>query len=100
MFLVSTRNAAAAISDMFKRTGTGNVILSPDPFLRGTAQEALADVASAGQDVVELEMPSYQDLFAEQLEASSPYETQVDLPKSYDVDAVGVIMHSSGEFCQ
>ena len=100
VFLVSTRNAAAAISDMFKRTGTGHVILSHDPFLRGTAQDALADVASAGQDVVELEMPSYQDLFAEQLEASSPYETQVDLPRSYDVDAVGVIMHSSGEFCQ
>ncbi|RPD77018.1 acetyl-CoA synthetase-like protein [Lentinus tigrinus ALCF2SS1-7] len=96
LFLVSTRNAAAAIADMFQRTGTGHVILSPDPFLRGTAEEALATLASAGQHIVEIQLPSFQDLFAEQLDASSPYEARVELPTSYDVNTVSVIMHSSG----
>ena len=97
VFLVSIRNAAAAIADMFKRTSTGHVIMSPDPFLRRTAQDALGELASTRQKVVELKIPSYQDLFAEQLDVSSPYEAQVELPTKYDVDAVGVIMHSSGE---
>lgn len=97
VFLVSIRNAAAAIADMFKRTSTGHVIMSPDPFLRRTAQDALGELASTRQKVVELRIPSYQDLFAEQLDVSSPYEAQVELPTKYDVDAVGVIMHSSGE---
>ncbi|RDX43676.1 acetyl-CoA synthetase-like protein [Lentinus brumalis] len=96
LFLVSTRNASAAIADMFQRTGTGHVILSVDPFLRGTAREALATLANAGQHVAQLELPTFEDLFAEVLDPQSPYEARVELPTTFDMDAVGVIMHSSG----
>ncbi len=99
LFLVSTRNASAAIADMFQRTGTGHVILSVDPFLRGTAREALATLANAGQHVAQLELPTFEDLFAEVLDPQSPYEARVELPTTFDMDAVGVIMHSSGECC-
>ncbi|RPD77022.1 acetyl-CoA synthetase-like protein [Lentinus tigrinus ALCF2SS1-7] len=96
LFPVSTRNAAVAVTDMFKRTGTRHVLVSSDTVLRQTAKDVLGELEAAGQKVVQLDLPTFEDLLAEKLDAASPLEAAVELPKTFDKDALAAIMHSSG----
>ncbi|KAI0755845.1 acetyl-CoA synthetase-like protein [Fomes fomentarius] len=96
IFLISTRNAPVAVADMLERTGAGHVIVSSDSFMRGVAQEALSSLSANGKHVVEIGIPTFEELFAERLEPSSPYDAQVVLPTSFDVTGAAAILHSSG----
>ena len=96
LFPVSTRNAAVAVADMFKRTGTRHVVLSSDSVLHETAKIALSELESAGHSVVRLDLPKFEDLFAEKLDPASPLEAAVELPTVFDKNTLAGIMHSSG----
>ncbi|TFK79675.1 acetyl-CoA synthetase-like protein [Polyporus arcularius HHB13444] len=96
LFPVSTRNAAVAVADMFKRTATGHMIISSDAVLREAAKEALEELAKVEHSVVQLDLPTFEDLFAENLDATSPLEAVVELPTTFDMNTLASIMHSSG----
>lgn len=97
IFLISTRNAPAAVADMLERTGAGHVIVSSDSFMRGVAKEALSSLSANDKHIIEIGIPTFDELFAEQLELSSPYEAQVVLPTSFDMMGAAAILHSSGK---
>ena len=96
--LFRSRNAAVAVADMFKRTGTRHVILSSDSVLQETAKTALSELERAGHSVVHLDLPTFEDLFAEKLDPASPLEAAVELPTRFDKNTLAGIMHSSGTF--
>lgn len=96
VFLISTRNAPAAVADMLERTGAGHVIVSSDSFMRGVAKEALSSLSANDKHIIEIGIPAFEELFAEKLELSSPYEAQVVLPTSFDMMGAAAILHSSG----
>ncbi|KAI0717761.1 acetyl-CoA synthetase-like protein [Cerioporus squamosus] len=96
LFPVSTRNATVAVADMFKRTGTRHMIVSFDTVLREAAKDALHELSKAGHSVVQLDLPTFKDLFSESLDATSPLEAAVELPTTFDMNTLGSIMHSSG----
>ncbi len=98
IFHISTRNTPAAVADMLGRTGAGHLVVSPDAVMQGIAKEALTALATAGKHVVQLKLPTLEELFSEHIDLNSPYEAHVELPTSYDADAVSSILHSSGEF--
>ncbi|KAM5543040.1 hypothetical protein V8D89_003424 [Ganoderma adspersum] len=95
-FLISTRNASAAVADMAKRTGVPHLFVSPDLPMSEIADEALRVLAADGVDVKRHLMPSFEDLFPEVPDEDSLYEKEVELPSSYDVKAYSTILHSSG----
>ncbi|KAI0350281.1 acetyl-CoA synthetase-like protein [Trametes cingulata] len=95
LFLVSTRNGAAGVTDMLQRTGTTQMLVSTDPVIRGVAQEALAHLPE-GQVAV-LDMPVFEDLFPAGAESDNgAFEADVPLPETYDRSAWAIILHSSG----
>lgn len=96
LFPVSTRNAAVAVADMFKRTATGHMIVSSDAVLREAAKDALEELAKVEHSVIQLDLPTFEDLFTENLDATSPLEAVVELPTTFDMNTLASIMHSSG----
>ncbi|KAL7278170.1 hypothetical protein ACG7TL_008143 [Trametes sanguinea] len=95
LFLISNRNGAAGIADMLQRTGTTQIIVSGDSIMRETAEDALSRLP-AGQ-VTMRDMPTFEDLFSTNVKPSSDaFEANVELPKTYDIDACAIILHSSG----
>ncbi|KAI1789126.1 acetyl-CoA synthetase-like protein [Ganoderma leucocontextum] len=95
-FLISTRNTSAAVADMLSRTGATHLLVSPDAVMGGIADEAFQSLADLRVHVDRLAMPVFEDLFPETVDPASPFEAEVELPTSYDMEAVAVILHSSG----
>ncbi|KAI1791167.1 acetyl-CoA synthetase-like protein [Ganoderma leucocontextum] len=97
-FLISTRNAPAAMAVMAKRTGVSHLFVSPDLPMSELADEAIRALAADGVDIKRHGMPSFEDLIPEVPDEGGPglYEQQVELPASYDVKSCSMILHSSG----
>lgn len=95
VFLISTRNTAAGVADMLKRTNVQQILISADATIRGVAEEALKQL---GENQVTLrEMPVFEDLYLD--EARNPeFDADAKLPEKYDMDALAIILHSSGRF--
>lgn len=80
---------------MLQRTGTLQMFVSQDATMRDLAQDALSRLPE-GQ-VTLRDMPVFEDLFPTGSQAGNPaFETDVELPKMHDVNAVAAILHSSG----
>ena len=97
-FLVSTRNGPDAVADMLQRTGVTHVIVSSDTVIQEVSREALAILANAGKPVVQHPVPTFEELFAEELDPKSPFLANVQLPTSFDVNTFSNFLHSSGAF--
>ncbi|KAM5540085.1 hypothetical protein V8D89_006225 [Ganoderma adspersum] len=95
-FPISTRNTAAAVTDMLSRTGATHLLVSPDAVAGRVADEALKSLADLRVHVDRLAMPVFEDLFPTIVDPASSFETDVEFPTSYDMEAPAVIMHSSG----
>ncbi|KAI0357816.1 acetyl-CoA synthetase-like protein [Trametes cingulata] len=94
-FFISTRNAAAGVADMLKKTGTCQLIVSRDSVLRGVAEDALK-LLPEGQIAVR-DMPVFEDLFpADGAPKKEAFEGDVDFPEVHDLQAPAIILHSSG----
>ena len=63
----------------------------------GVADDALKSLADLRVRVDRLAMPVFEDLFPKSVKSESPFEATVEFPTSYDMQAIAVIMHSSGE---
>ncbi len=96
LFLVSTRNAPAAIADMLQRTGAIHIIVSGDSFMQGIADEALAILSASGVHVAQHAMPTFEDIYSDELDPQSPFAVEVELPQKFHIKAHGIILHSSG----
>ena len=96
VFLVSPRNAPAAVADMLKRTGAGHLLVSADEGMRLLAKGSLSAAAAAGFHATQMAMPTYETLFADNVEQGSTFDAQVELPTSFDMKSDAIIMHSSG----
>ncbi|KAI0370654.1 acetyl-CoA synthetase-like protein [Pilatotrama ljubarskyi] len=95
VFLVSTRNNAAGLTDMMQRTGATQVIVSKDPVICGVVQEALSHLPN-GQVTIR-DMPVFEDLFPPSTESPTcAFEADVPLPETHDPNAWAIILHSSG----
>ncbi|KAI9058948.1 acetyl-CoA synthetase-like protein [Trametes sanguinea] len=95
LFLISNRNGPAGIADMLQRTGTTQLLVSRDSIMRETAEDALSRLPP-GQ-VTMRDMPTFEDLFPGNGKATNDaFEADVELPKTYDIDAWAMILHSSG----
>ncbi|RPD67101.1 acetyl-CoA synthetase-like protein [Lentinus tigrinus ALCF2SS1-7] len=90
MFLISPRNAPAAVVDMFRKTNCRHVLVSQD----APIQDLVQPVKKELEDVSLHVMPAFPDLFPE--DAVEGDEEPDDLPKSYDLKHVAMILHSSG----
>ncbi|KAI0643270.1 acetyl-CoA synthetase-like protein [Trametes meyenii] len=94
-FLVSTRNASAGLADMLQRTETAHMFVSRDAVLREVVKDALSRLPE-GQVTVH-DALVFDDLFPADGKATDPaFETKVDLPSTYDLQAWAIILHSSG----
>ena len=83
-FLVSTRNAAAGLADMFQRTDTTHLIASQDGVLRGVIKDALSHLPEG--HVAVHDAPVFEDLFpVNGKPTNSAFEAEVDLPETYDM---------------
>lgn len=63
----------------------------------GVADDALKNLADLHVRVDRLAMPVFEDLFPKSFDPESPFEAKVEFPTSYDMQAIAVIMHSSGK---
>ncbi|KAI0631526.1 acetyl-CoA synthetase-like protein [Trametes polyzona] len=96
LFLISTRNGAAGVTDMLQRTGAAQILISRDAILRGMAGEALSKLSDDIRATVR-DMPVFEDLFpADGNVTDQAYEADVKLPDTYDPEALAIILHSSG----
>ncbi|KAH9847100.1 acetyl-CoA synthetase-like protein [Lenzites betulinus] len=96
LFLVSTRNGAAGVADMLQRTGATPMLVSRDPIIRGIAEEALGSLPTSVKVTV-CDMPVFEDLFPTgDTTTNAAFEADVTLPKTYERDALAIILHSSG----
>ncbi|KAF2135751.1 uncharacterized protein K452DRAFT_164934 [Aplosporella prunicola CBS 121167] len=86
-FFISPRNSAGATSHLLQKTGSQCLLVSSD---EGMQQLAEAAIEQDKLSVLVKPMPTYEQLFKDTREASVP------LLGSYDVDAVALILHSSG----
>ncbi|KAI0672433.1 acetyl-CoA synthetase-like protein [Trametes maxima] len=95
-FLVSTRNGAAGVADMLRRTGASQLVMSRENTLRELARDALALLGE--YKILIRDMPVFEDLFppAGIPAGNSAFEAHVELPKSYDIESWALILHSSG----
>ncbi|CDO73877.1 hypothetical protein BN946_scf185016.g34 [Trametes cinnabarina] len=94
IFLVSTRNGPEGVADMVQRTGTTHMIVSKDHVIREVAQEALRGLPQS--QVTVIDMPAFEDLFPKDGgPANSAFDSDAELPNNYDLDALGIIIHSS-----
>ncbi|KAI0719505.1 acetyl-CoA synthetase-like protein [Cerioporus squamosus] len=90
MFLISPRNAAAAVVDMLRKTKCRHVLVSQD----GPIQDLLQLVKKELNDVSLHPMPAFQDIYPG--DAVQDDKEPDDLPRSYDLKRVAMILHSSG----
>ncbi|KAI0759226.1 acetyl-CoA synthetase-like protein [Trametes elegans] len=95
VFVISTRNGAAAVTDMLRRTRATELLFSSDPTISATVRDAIAGLES-GQ-VFLREIPTFEDLFVDTqaLNALTDLE-ELSLPETYDMRASALILHSSG----
>lgn len=97
VFLISTRNTAAGVADMLKRTSVEQILVSADATIRGVAEEALNQLG--GHQVTLREMPVFEDLFSDETRDSA-FNADVKLPEKYDPEAFAIILHSSGRLAR
>lgn len=95
LFLVSTRNTAAAVADMLKRTNTTQILISQDATIRGIAADALSQLS--GSQVTVRDMPVFEDLYSDATTNSAFTDVNVKLPETHNPDALAIILHSSGK---
>ena len=96
MFLVSTRNGVAGVVDMVQRTGTTHMLVSRDVVIQEIVRDVLKQLP-VGQ-LTTSDMPLFEDLFPVDGKAvNSAFEANVELPKAFDLNSWGMILHSSGE---
>ncbi|KAI0822423.1 acetyl-CoA synthetase-like protein [Trametes gibbosa] len=94
-FLISTRNGAAGVADMLKRTGASQLLVSSDSAMRDLARDALSGLPEA--QIAVRDMPVFEDLFPTgPVSENSPFEREVKFPKPQDMKTPMVILHSSG----
>ena len=96
MFLISTRNAAATVADMAKRTGLAHLIVSSDAVMNGVADDAIKLLAFDGLKIKTHRMPAFEDLFPEVPDMNSLFEKKASLSRTHEPEAYSTIMHSSG----
>ncbi|KAH9848670.1 acetyl-CoA synthetase-like protein [Lenzites betulinus] len=95
-FLISTRNGAAAVADMLKRTEALQLLVSSDSAMQDLARDALSRLPE-GQVPVR-NMPTVEDLFPTgSVSEDSPFEKTVKFPAPRDPSTAVVILHSSGD---
>ncbi|OJT12273.1 Linear gramicidin synthase subunit D [Trametes pubescens] len=94
LFLVSTRNTAAGVADMLKRTNTTQILISQDATIRGIAADALSQLP--GIQVTVRDMPVFEDLYSDAPTNSAFTNVDVKLPAKYNPDALAIFLHSSG----
>ena len=90
MFLISPRNAPAAVVDMLRKTNCRHVLVSQDTPI----QELVQPVKKELHDVELHAMPTFEDIYPGN--AAEGDEEPDDLPKSYGLTNVAMILHSSG----
>ncbi|TFK82377.1 acetyl-CoA synthetase-like protein [Polyporus arcularius HHB13444] len=90
MFLISPRNAAAAIVDMLRKTKCRHLLVSQDTPI----QDLMQLVKKELDDVLLHPMPAFQEMYPG--DAVQGDEEPDDLPRSYDLNRVAMILHSSG----
>ncbi|KAI0719494.1 acetyl-CoA synthetase-like protein [Cerioporus squamosus] len=90
MFLISPRNVAAAVVDMLRKTNCRHIFVSQDTPI----QDLLQLVKKELDDVSLHPMPAFQDIYPGH--AIQDDEEPDDLPRSYDLKRVAMILHSSG----
>ena len=90
MFLISPRNAPAAVVDMLRKTNCRHVLVSQDTLI----QELVQPVKKELHDVELHAMPTFEDIYPG--DAVEGDEEPDDLPKSYGLTNVAMILHSSG----
>lgn len=92
-FVISTRNAPVAVADMLKRTGAYDILVSSDPSMQDLASEVASILSRDSLHVVVHPMPMHEELFRSE---TSPLDLAPELPKTLDMKAPAIIMHSSG----
>ncbi len=90
MFLISPRNAAAAIVDMLRKTKCRHLLVSQDTPI----QDLMQLVKKELDDVLLHPMPAFQEIYPG--DAVQGDGEPDDLPRSYDLNRVAMILHSSG----
>ena len=65
--------------------------------MREVAKEALSTLSSKGKNVVELRIPTFDELFSEDVGQDSLFAAEVVLPTSFDINEPATIFHSSGQ---
>ncbi|KAH9939775.1 acetyl-CoA synthetase-like protein [Epithele typhae] len=88
LFPISVRNSAVAVADLMRRTECRHMLVSNDQYMRQVAEEVVNEVP----EVTLHPMPLFEELFT----PPAGEVAEDDLPKTYDVNAVAMILHSSG----
>ena len=96
MFLISTRNAAATVADMAKRTGLAHLIVSYDTIMNEVADDAIKLLAFDGLEIKKYRMPVFEDLFPEVPDMNSLFEKNAGLSRTHEPHGYSTIIHSSG----
>ena len=94
VFLLSPRNASNAIVHMLNKTGAKNLFISSDPATVDLANAAIRQLQNDSQEspIRTFPMPYFEDLFPVNADAVfEPFPRMM-----YDIDASGIILHSSG----
>ncbi|CDO73876.1 hypothetical protein BN946_scf185016.g33 [Trametes cinnabarina] len=90
---ISTRNGAAAVADLLKRTGVTAMILSLDAMTRDTARKAMDTLP--GNKITTLEMPTFEHLFAQGTQ-DDDMAPRFELQHEFDLNSLAMVQHSSG----
>ena len=64
VFLISTRNSAAAIADMVQRMGVGHMLVSLDTPMQTLMAATQALLSRTNHTVVQHPMPAFEDLYS------------------------------------
>ena len=93
VFLISMRNAAAAVADMAKRTGLAHLIVSSDAVMNEVADDAIKLLAFDGLELKKHRMPVFEDLFPKLHNRNSLFEQKA---RTHEPEAYSAIIYSSG----
>ncbi|EJF55750.1 acetyl-CoA synthetase-like protein [Dichomitus squalens LYAD-421 SS1] len=92
VFPISPRNVPAAVADMLRKTECRHILISSDAPIQELARAASEEI----DGVCLHEMPVFEQLFP-----TDAFEEELhadDLPASFDMKGVCVILHSSGDY--
>ena len=96
VFLISTRNSAAAIADMVQRMGVGHTLVSSDTSMQALMASTQALLSLTNHTVVQHLMPAFEDLYSASPDPTNQIGVEIEMPTSYDMEGPALIMHSSG----